>query len=185
MYAFDDCTILNSCELKIPGAYKIFFKNDTITSKNFTKIIALFQRLNNSNVPRYRFVPFNEENIVTVGNQLLQGLNVQMLKANFRAQMMSQLQEFGDWIENSFIKIEKNKNIDNIKKFFVDNERNLIKERNIPEEDDLTIIKAYTEYESSETKYFISHDEHFWGYKDLILSEFGIKVVEEWKCDLT
>lgn len=184
MYAFDDCTILNSCELKIPGAYRMFFKSDTLTSKNFTKIVALFQKLNKSNTPKYRFVPFNDRNIIKVGNKLLEGLNVQMLKATFRAEIMSQLQDFGDWIEKSFIGIEKNENIENVKKFFVDNEKNLTKERNIPEDGDLMIVKAYAQYQSSEIKHFITHDEHFWGYKDLILNKFGIKIVEEWNCHL-
>lgn len=182
MYAFDDCAILNSCELRIPGAYRMFFEADTITSRNFTKIIALFEKLNKANTEKYRFVPFNEDNIMIVGNQLLEGLNIQMLPITFRAEMINQLQEFKDWIEASFSKIEKKDAIENVKRLFIDNERDLKKERNIPEDDDLMILKAYSEQESEETKYFITHDEHFWGYKDLILENFGITVVEEWNC---
>ena len=44
------------------------------------------------------------------------------------------------------------------------------------------IISAYSDYDCEGIKYFISEDEHFWGYDDLIKEEYDIDVVKEWEC---
>ncbi|PIN72146.1 hypothetical protein COV21_03095, partial [Candidatus Woesearchaeota archaeon CG10_big_fil_rev_8_21_14_0_10_45_5] len=65
---------------------------------------------------------------------------------------------------------------------FVENERQLKKEKNIPEDDDFKIIAGYINAFDENCKLFITEDEHFWGYSDLISSNFKINVIKEWEC---
>ena len=95
-----------------------------------------------------------------------------------------QLKNFINSTINEYETIEKDDNINAIKEIFQNNERGLKKETNIPEDDDMKIIAGYKKYECEGKKYFITEDEHFWGYSDLILDHFNIHVIEEWKCNL-
>jgi hypothetical protein len=83
--------------------------------------------------------------------------------------------------------IPKAKDFKHIKDFFKKNERPLKKARqarytNIPEDDDCQILAGLIGFPASGTKFLVSQDEHFWGYADLILGEYGIQVVKEWEC---
>ncbi len=186
IYSFDDCSILNTCEVEIPRAYRFFSRKDKLRSRNFSKLNLLITKLNSLKITKFRFVPSTiQNNIVGAARQLIEEeeINTQMLGRNFEAQIMGQLEEFSSKIEKEFEGIEKNEDIDLIKKFFSANEKGLIKEKNLPEDDDMKILSGYINFQNEGRKYFITHDEHFWGYKDLILKEFKIMVVEEWNCN--
>lgn len=179
-YAFDDCSILHMCELKIKESYQQFV-GKVIAHENCSKLNTLLVYLRNKNISYYRFVPANnfEVNSIHSYNQILQKVgNVQILGEVFRKEMLDQLELFYDKLKDEFKEMEKGKDIEKIKLIFINNEKELKKERNIPEDDDLKIISGYMNY--NEAKYFISEDEHFWGYRDLIFKEFGIEIVEEW-----
>lgn len=181
LYAFDDCTILHLCEIEIPKAYS--FLGNSLTHPNFKKLKALIEQLESTSIPVFRFVPSNiEYNIIKVANQLIQRAQINLLTDVFRAEVVNQIEEFTQSITTKFKEFDKCEEIAAIKAIFTKNERTLKKEQNIPEDDDLSIIAGYINQQSSGKKYFISEDEHFWGYKDIILREFVIHVIEEWNC---
>ncbi len=186
-YAFDDSSILRLCEIKIPNAYQIFFKNSILTAKNYPKLKSFADKLNKHNNPKFRFVPAEniEDNIIKAANQILEGYNIQMLKITFKTEIMDQLIEFNEKIKNEFGEIQKDDNISKIKQIFITNPKKLCKDQNIPQDDDLKIIAGYCIYKCDKDKYLISGDEHFWGYSDLIAKNFNIYVVKEWECHLT
>lgn len=187
-YSFDDCSILNTCKVEIPKAYRIFVGKDELNSKNFFKLNLLINRLNSLKINKFRFVPSTiKDNIVKVANKLIEdeGINIHRfrnLAYSFKAGVIDQLEQFGENIKDNFEEIKKKEDIDFIKTVFTDNEKELKKEGNIPEDDDLMIIAGYVNYKSEGEKYLITEDEHFWGYKDLILNEFNIIITEEWDC---
>lgn len=146
---------------------------------------VLLNHLRQNNLPRCRFVPEEDfdANIIKSYNQLLEGVgNVQMLKAVFKKEMIDQLQTFYKELKKEFTEIEKDDNITMVKELFVKNERPLKKGWSIPNDDDLKIIAGYSQFYCHGEKYLISHDEDFWGNKDLILQEFQIIIIEEWNC---
>ena len=109
--------------------------------------------------------------------------NVQILGSSFKKEMLEQLEKFYEKLSEEFIDIEKNEDIDSIKIFFINNQKPLKKDPKVPEDDDLKIISAYCDYNSIGKKYFITEDEHFWGYDDLIETEYNFFVIKEWECD--
>jgi len=185
-YAFDECSILHFCEMEIPAAYQIFFEEQTLTPRNHNAIKTTIQKLKNNGIMPCRFVPSEnlDQNIIKVANQIImdRGIEISSLGSTFKAQLVGQLEEFGDKIRENFEEIKKHDEIEHIKQIFIDNEKDLTKSRNIPEDDDLRVIAGYMKHPCEGNKYLISEDEHFWGYKDLILGKFNIRVVEEWKC---
>lgn len=186
IYAFDDCSILKLCEIKIPNSYQIFFNKNTLTAKNHSKLKTAIEKLDNHDIPKFRFVPSEniQDNIIKVANQILEGYSIQMLGNVFKAEIIEQLEEFNDQIKKDFKEIVKDENIDEIKEIFVNNERELKKEKNIPGDDDFKIIAGYYKCGCDGNKYFITEDEHFWGYDDLILGNFKIQIIKEWKSHL-
>ncbi len=184
-YAFDECSILHLCEVKIPNAFITFFEKDKLAHKCYTKLKTFIGRLDSNEITKYRFEPSNiDDNIIKVADELLatQGNQVIILGNVLKTQIIDQLQEFNENIINSFEVISKNENIDSIKKIFIKNEIELKKEKNIPEDDDLKIIAGYSDFYSNGKKHLISEDEHFLGYSKLIEDEFKIVVVNEWEC---
>lgn len=187
-YSFDDSSILNTYEVEIPKAYKIFVGRGKLRSKNFSELNLLIGKLNSLKIIKYRFVPSNiQDNIIKVANSLIEDekINIHMitnLARPFRESIIDQLEQFSEAIKDNFGEIKKHDDINSIKAFFVDNKRQLKKEKNMPEDDDMRIISGYIKYHTKEEKHLITQDEHFWGYSDLILKEFGIVITEEWNC---
>jgi hypothetical protein len=186
IHSFDDCSILHQANIKIPKGFRKFFDYDYLHHKNFNVLRNLSENLKKRGIKKYRFVPSNiETNIIKVGNMLLSKCgNVSILSITFKSKVLMQLKEFIDLTTNEYEEIIKDDDIGKIKEIFEDNKRELIKERNIPEDDDLKIISGYHKYKCSGYKYLISGDEHFWGYTGLILTEFKIQIVKEWECHL-
>jgi len=186
IYAFDDCSILKLSEIRIPMAHHIFFDNNILTANNHSKLKTTINKLDKHNISKFRFVPSEniESNIIKVANQILKGYNIQMLGNTFKIEIIEQLEEFNKKIHKDFNEILKEDNIKRIKDIFINNERELKKEKNIPEEDDLKIIAGYLKYKCEGNKIFITEDEHFWRYDDIILNNFKIHVVKEWECHL-
>jgi hypothetical protein len=174
------------CQVKIPRSYRAYFKKDILTSDNFDKLITLSDKLRK--MKKYRFVPFKNLDFRTrkVVVQLIEkaGVNLMMVKRShlLEAELITQVKEFTDEIEG-FEEIERCEDIDDIKSFFKRNERELKKENNLPEDEDMEILSGYINFNGGGEKHLITQDEHFWRYKDLILEEFKITVVEEWNCD--
>lgn len=184
-YAFDECSILKLCKISIPNSYQVFFREKNIYPRNYTAVRKLVDSLDHKTIPKHRFVPANfESNAIKMVNQIIENkdYHVQMLGETFRAQILDQIEEFYDKITNIFKDIMKDDDITHIRKVFVDNERNLKKEKNIPEDDDLKIISGYIKFEGVCKKLFITEDEHFLGYSDLLLKNFKINVINESDC---
>src|SRR3989344_2630798 len=161
-YAFDDCSILNMCVIKIPPSYQCFFSKDKLSAKNNSKLNVAIQKLNGNKVPKYRFVPSNiEDNLIKNANQLLEGYNIQILGDTLKAQIIEQLQDYYERIKIEFERITKDKDISKIKELFKNNEKQLTKERNIPEDDDFEIISGYYKHNCKGIRHLISEDEHF------------------------
>ncbi|MCK5283249.1 MAG: hypothetical protein KAK00_07610 [Nanoarchaeota archaeon] len=186
IYAFDDCSILHQANIEIPEAFKRFFDYDCLHYDNYKKLRNLSENLKKKNVKKHRFIPSNiETSIIKVGNELLSKCGyVQMLGTTFKSKVLIQLKDFVDSTIDGYEEIEKNDNINDAKRIFLVNERELKKGTNIPEDDDFKIIAGYQKYEYGGKKYFITEDEHFWGYSDLILDNFEIHIIEEWRCHL-
>lgn len=184
-YAFNECSILKLCEIQIRPAYRAFFDKSTLTAKNYSKLKTGIQKLDKHNIPKFRFVPSEiESNIIKVANQILEGYNIQILGRVFKTEVSDQLKSFHAYIKKDFKEINKDDDIDEIKEIFKNNERKLKREKNIPEDDDFKIIAGYCKHSCVGKKCFISEDEHFWEYDDLILTNFSIHIVKEWECHL-
>ena len=183
-HAFDDSSILKFCTISIRASFQIYFEKKILTTRNYPKLKLFVDKLAKHNLPKYRFVPAEniEDNIMKVANQILEGYNIQMLGTVFKVEVIDQLTEFYDQIKKEFLEIIKDEEIDGIKQTFESNLRELSKEDDMPQDDDLKIIAGYHKYECDGNKYLITEDEHFWGYSDLILKNFNIYVVKEWEC---
>ena len=183
-YAFDDSSILKLCAIIIPNSFKVFFQKKELTARNYPKLKLLIDKLAMQGIPKFRFVPAKniDENIIKAANQILEGYNIQMLRTVFKVDVIDQLTGFNDQIRKEFLEIIKDEKIDGIKQTFENNLRELSKEDNTPQDDDLKIIIGYYRYECDGNKYLITEDEHFWGYSDLIIKNFNIYVVKEWEC---
>ena len=186
-YAFDDSSILKLCGINIPLSYRIFFKNNKLTARNYPKLRKLIDKLKKKNIPPFKFVPAEniEANIIKAANNLLEGHNIQMLGKVFKTEIIDQLMEFHDIIKKEFEDIQKDDDIAKIKATFLNNAKKLTKGDSLPQDDDLKIIAGYYKFCCEGKKYLISGDEHFWGYADLILNNFKICIIKEWECHLT
>lgn len=188
-YAFDDCSILNMCEIEIPEAFRVIVGKNKLQSKGFAKLNSLINKLNELNIKKYKFVPTDvNDKIVKVAGDLIADAQISLhvfkgFGLTFKEKVIDQLEQFSIKIDEEFHCVEKDENISTIKTFFENNLESLKREKNMPEDDDLMIIAGYKKQSCDGKKYLISKDEHFWGYKDLILNEFSIKVVAEWNCD--
>jgi len=184
-YAFDDCSILNMCSVEIPAPFRDIFKADRLYSPNFIKLNDFSNYLkSNKNIP-YRFIPSNfEKNSIRVAKELLakKSINPLMVRG-LNSKIIDYLNEFSEKVKQDFQTIQKSDNITNLKHLFTKSEQKLTREGNIPEDDDLKIMKGYEEFCCLGKKLLISMDEHFWGYKDLIFKELGIIIIPEWDCD--
>lgn len=184
--SFDECTILHLCEISIPKAFKIFFGKDKIVHRNFSILNQFKNFLDFNGVCKYRFEPLNlETNIIKAANDLLdkEGNQLRMLGNTLKAQILEQLSDFVERKIEEFKLINKDENITGIKQIFMRNEKQLKKNRNIPEDDDLKIIAGYQKFISAGIKYLVTEDEHFWGYEDVIRANFGINIIKEWECN--
>jgi hypothetical protein len=184
IYSFDDCSILHLCEVQIDEAFRIFIGKDKISHKNCKKLKELIQKLESNDIPIHKFEPSSvEKNIVKVADDLLSYFgNVRMLGSVFKTQVIEQLENFIEDIKTKFLIIYKNDDIQEIKEIFIKNKVELTKGEDIPKDDDLKIISGYCHFEKEGNKFLISEDEHFWGYKTLVLDRFNIQVIEEWNC---
>lgn len=162
-YAFDDCSILHLCKLKPRKAYHVFVGSE-ITFKNWPQLQRLLDNLRKNNLAHSRFVPAEnfDDNVIKSYGKLLEGVgNVQILGNTFKKEILEQLQKFYDEIKKEFAEIEKETNIQEVKELVEKNEVELEKGRNIPNEDDLSIIAGYSNFTCEGRKYLISEDEDF------------------------
>ncbi len=73
IYAFDECSILKLCEIKIPKAYKPFIPEDVLLPRNHNVLKRFIYFLDSNNISKYKFVPDNfEMNSIKLVNQLLE-----------------------------------------------------------------------------------------------------------------
>lgn len=78
VYAFDDCSILNLCEVEIPNAFRGVIGKNKLTSENFIKLNLLVSKLDK----KFRFVPSTiKNNIVKTARKLIEQerLNIPLL----------------------------------------------------------------------------------------------------------
>lgn len=186
IFSFDDCSILNQCIITIPEAYKMFFDNKSqLRFKNYDRLRILVKKLEELKINKYRYIPTSillnlnkrfEELVKPYRNSIFM---IKVLRQNIIEQFNKHLEE----LESTYISIKKNEEIEGIKKLFENHEKKLSKESNLPEDDDLKILSGLHSFSCSGKKYLISQDEHFWGYKDLILNNWNIHVIEEWTVD--
>ena len=155
-----------------------------LTARNYPKLKLLIDKLAGKGVPKFRFVPAEniDDNIIKAASQILEGYNVQMLGTVFKVEIIDQLTDFNGQIRKEFREILKDEDVKRIKQIFGNNLRELSKEDNMPQDDDIKIVAGYYKHDCDGNKYLISEDEHFWEYSDLILKNFNIYVVKEWEC---
>lgn len=96
------------------------------------------------------------------------------------------LKKFFSSTGKDFIFIERCKSCDDVKQYFHTIKKKLNKSNNpiysdIPEDDDLSIIKGYLLF-TTPTKILVSEDEHFWGYSTEIETKYNIKIFHEKDC---
>lgn len=184
LYSFDDCSIINQCEVKILPAFVSSFGIDKLCSENFKKLKKLSGELDNKEIPKYRFIPSNvESNMIKATEKLISQHEITFLLDELKENILKQLEDLFKQIVKEYSIIEKADEFSSIQELFIKNERPLKRRGNIPEDDDCKILKALESFECEGIKYIITEDEHFWGYKDMILSELRITAIEEWRCD--
>ncbi len=87
IYAFDECSILHLCKLKIRSAFRPFFNEAFIAHKNSQKLSFLLKNIQTKNQVKARFVPNEnfESNLIKSYNDMLekQG-NVGILGLTFK-----------------------------------------------------------------------------------------------------
>jgi len=179
--AFDECSIINSFAIPVPDAWKPAF-GANIKTKNYSKLNNLLSTLYEKGQKPYRFVP-SKINIVKQAQGLINGITVMplVLLKEVKKSIEKFMDELTEW--NT---ITRNNSFTHIKKLFEENEQELKKNSNIPEDEDCEIIAGYVSYDSKkQAKVLITNDEHFYGYKELIWDNFLVRVVEEWKADVT
>lgn len=193
IYSFDDCSILNLCEIPIPPSHQFLFSNrQKITTQNYEKLNSLLKALRDDEIKPYKFIPSNNlsRNLFQAAVQLMEdnSLNVNFLPDTFSKETIDHLNSFYSFIQDDFEDITKSDDFISIKLFFQNNERTLRKSRrpeytNIPEDDDCMILAGLYEYQigNDGEKHLISADEHFWGYDDLIKVNYGIIIVKEYQ----
>ncbi len=184
IYSFDEVSIIHQCVFKITPAHVFFFKGkDTLIFPNYYKLKELGDSLKKEKIPKYKFVPseFVNNAIVAVTQLIGMYMNPAFMPESLRADFIRQFEEYKEALVD-YDDIEKDENIDDIKEIFKKNPIKLKKGTTLPNADDLKSIKRLMEKSCNGIKFIISEDEDFWGYKALIKKEFGIDVVEEWKC---
>lgn len=178
--ALDECTLLHSCRLEVPPAFSGMYPGG-ICHRNCGKIRDLIDRLEKKGHVVYRFVPTNHErNIIRVVEGLLGETTI--MTHVLKSTLLEQLYEYVEEVSNRFQEIVKDEDIGSYKRIFRENERELTKPRNIPEDDDLSVLAGYVSFLCGGERYLVSEDEHFWGYADLISRHWGVTVVKEWEC---
>ena len=131
------------------------------------------------------FVPFNTTQLLPriIGELVGAGTAFESL---LRSEITSSVQNFVKSAKEDYHKIKKSDSFGDVKQFFEDNKRKLKKSEkgysNIPEDGDCSILKGLIDFETDGNKFLVSEDEHFWRYKDPILNNFQINVIEEWNC---
>ena len=184
VYAFDECSLLHLCEIKVPIAFQALFPQKTLKHRNCQKLSGIVARMQKEGVGKYRFTPSNiDRAIIKVGNGLIigTGVSVGFLPHTFKAEVTIQLDEFLSFLSIHFDEIPRIKDIGAIKALFQSNLQSLRKKPDLPEDEDFEILAGYRAF-SSQRKHLITEDEHFWGYSPLISSHLGIFVVKEWEC---
>ncbi|MBI4451238.1 hypothetical protein HY642_04645 [Candidatus Woesearchaeota archaeon] len=192
VYSFDENTILHSCRVKIPAAFHWLFQKAELKHKNCDKINILVNALTTQGIAHYRFMPsiHLEQHLLETSVELIEQTDVQhpFLPKTFRVEVMDQLKEFCEQL-TCWEEIQKAAHFIHIKEFFKQNERPLKKAKgsrytNIPEDDDCQILAGLIEHPCTGARFLISHDEHFWGYADLIETQYGVVIVKEWECQV-
>ncbi len=181
---FDECSLIHLCKIKLPKSFAKVLNSDAFQFKNRENLELLVEKLSERKVKLCKFEPMNLTiNIQKAVSQILDGESgPSFLSSVFEKTISDGLYNSLVYISTNFETIEKSADISSTKEFFKNNERNLKKENNIPEDDDISIMKAFKFFQAKGQKFFVSEDEHFWGYKELIESEFKFKVIEEWLC---
>ena len=176
---------MNLLSFKVRKANRILVGNKKILfSKNYNSLWAFIKHVDSFGSKKYRFEPQDfDSTAISAVKGLLGGQGGSVLENILRSEMTTQIEEQIGMIKEQFLEITKNKDITQIKNIFLENKKQLNKNSNIPEDDDLSIMLAFKEFECSENKYLISEDEHFWGYEDLILSNFNFVVIRERNLD--
>jgi hypothetical protein len=181
-YAFDDCSILNMCKIKVPASFELFLNKSELIPDNYSKLINLNNQLINKKCKKFMFIPSNfEKHTIRIAKRMLGDLNPTMIRG-LNSQLIDRLNEFIDSVKDNFQPINKSEEIRDLRDLFIENEKELKKERNLPEDDDLKIMKGYAEFTSEQDKLLISQDEHFWGYKNLIENHLNISIIPEGNC---
>lgn len=189
--AFDECSVLHLCEIIIPKNYRLFCNDkEKICFEHFNKLNSLIIKINTLGSRPFMFKPYSslDNNLLTASNNLLENNNLDPSKIKMgrvlKQEIIDQIKEFMLFLKINFQFIEKSEDFSDILEFFKNNEKELTKEKNIPEEDDCKILAGYINFALEGNKFLISEDEHFWRYKDLILENYNINIIEEWNCHL-
>ena len=104
------------------------------------------------NIKKYKFVPTDvNDKIMKVANDLIanEQINLHIFKGlglTFKEKVIDQLEQFSNKIDEEFHCIEKDEDINAIKTVFENNEKELKREKNMPEDDDLMIIAGYKKF---------------------------------------
>lgn len=178
--AFDECTIIHSFAIPVPDAWQGVI-GKSLKHENYDKIKTLLDALKDKGKKPYRFMP-SKINIVKQAQELIpKGTNiVHVLGKEITKSIKKFMDELNDWET-----IERKTDIDEIKKLFLENEKELKKDPNIPEDEDLEILAGYKYFETNNQKIIISEDEHFWGYHELIRNNLNMHAYPEWNAHIT
>lgn len=176
MIAFDECSILHMFKFEVPSSFVNIY-GEHLKHKNCNKLINFVDSIKSKGNKPYRFIPGLKGNYVHVINNLVSGEN-SIMGHVFKKEIKKGIEHFWNNL-NDWGEIDRDYNCLDVKQFFIDNERDLKKKSNIPEDEDCSIIAGYIKLDQ-ENKILVSEDKHFWGYKDLIFNKYKITILEEW-----
>lgn len=99
LYSFDDCSILNLCEIYIPKSHQFLVNNkERIYCNNYNKLNSLLQWLRVKCISPYKFIPSEnfEKNLFRVAEELLEHnqINITFFGDVFRKEIIEQLKSF-------------------------------------------------------------------------------------------
>ena len=139
-YAFDECSILHFCQLRVPAAWRAVF-GDVLQHRNYPKLLRLLHGLQKCFIPPYRFAPASnlEGNLIRTAEGLLEGRAAWMPNP-VKKLILEQLQEYLESLDGYSV-IEKGTEFSSVKAAFTAHQRPLAKSKlgrysNIPEDDD-------------------------------------------------
>jgi hypothetical protein len=155
--------------------------------RNYRKLTNLRKAILHSGRKPYYFQPSEiETSALSASYDLIEfHINTKeagLLRHNIAKKLLQIVKVELNAILKDFKEIQKSEDFQDLKRYFKENERQLSKDQNLPEDEDFRIMAGFCVFDCKGIKVLISEDEHFWAYEDILKEKCDIRVVKEWEC---